>query len=156
VLVSFSSDGRISCNETFKKHLEEFCKFTGRTLINIQEADMDEVFKNVEYDWSGVEFDRSSVVACNPKEVHVVKPAEYPNSEATECEITHIHSDASSEALELIKAESSSWNIRGGLSAEYHIGASAGIGYTKQKSATVKHAKGENVVFLNLEPLNIY
>ena len=107
---------------------------------------MDEVFKNVEYDWSGIEFDRSSTVAFTPKEVRVGEAVEYPNTDDQECEETHTHNVRSTEVLEIIKTESSSWNIYGGLSAEYYVGASAGIGYTKQKSEAVKRSAGENIM----------
>ena len=136
------SDGRISCNEAFKKHLKEYCKFTGRTLI--EEDYTDEVFKKAEYDWSGVEFDRGSTVACTPEEVLVADATEYRNRGEKETEETYSHNVVSTAALEIIKTESSSWNIQGGLSAEYHVGASAGIGYTKQKSKATKHSAGEN------------
>lgn len=107
---------------------------------------MDEVFKNVEYDWSGIEFDRGSTVACPPEEVLVADATEYPNHGEKETEEIYSHNVGSTKALELIKTESSSWNIHGGLSAEYHVGTSAGIGYTKQKSEATKHSAGENIM----------
>ena len=107
---------------------------------------MDEVFKNVEYDWSGIEIYHSSTVAFTPKEVRVGAAVEYPNTDDQEHEVTHTHSVRSTEVLEIIKTESSSWNIHGGLSAEYYVGASTGIGYTKQNSEAVKRSAGENIM----------
>lgn len=143
IILGFS-DGRISCNEAFKKHLEEYCKFTGRTLDKEAYMYTDEVFKNAEYDWSGIEFDRGSTVVSTPEEVLVADATEYRNHGEKETEETYSHNVVSTAALEIIKTESSSWNIHGGLSAEYHVGASTGIGYTKQKSKATKHSTGEN------------
>lgn len=116
---------------------------------------MDEAFRNAEYDYSDVEFDCSSIVASNPKEVRVGEAAEYKNSEDQEREMTHTQSVGSTEGLEVIKTDSSSWNIHGGLSAEYHVGASTGIGYTKQQSETVKRIAGEGIIVLKVNSSNV-
>ncbi len=45
---------------------------------------------------------------------------------------------------ELIETVTSGWSITGGLSAEYQgIGASAGVGYTEQRTATMKQIQGK-------------
>ena len=141
-----SSAKRITCNDTFKKHLEEYLISTARTLVKIEEKYVDEAFKNAKYDYSGIEFDRSSIIESNPEKVRVGEAAEYKNSEDQEREITHTQSVGSTEGLELMKTELSSWNIHGGLSAEYHVGASTGIGYMKRQSESVKRISGKKIL----------
>ena len=120
--------------------------------MEIKEKYIDKAFKNAEYDYSSVEFDCSSIIESNPEKVCFGEAAEYKSSEDQEREITHTQSVGSTEGLELMKTQSSSWNICGGLSAEYHVSVS-----TERQTESVKRISGKKIVLpLSLNTSNNY
>ena len=137
---------RIVCNEKFEELLKAYLKSSGRTLAKeITEECMDEAFRDAKYDYSDVK-----VYCGSTKDVKLEKQplGDAVNSNDSE-------NKASVEAFtvtvkyivgtELTQTKLSGWNITGGLSAEYHIGASAGVGYTSQQSESIRHIKGTEV-----------
>ena len=146
-IIILPSAKRVVCNEKFEELLTRYLELSELTLANeITEACMDEAFKEAEYNYNDVEADRASTI--NDGELVKQPIGESVNSNSDDDKPTIESFDVAvtyTKGTELMETKISGWRFTGGLSAEYHVGMSAGVSYHKQQSVAVKSFKGEQV-----------
>ena len=134
---------QIVCNEPFKNLVERYLASSNETLVEIKEKYLDQAFKGTTYIHSSVEVDLGSIKELDPMKKCLGDAVTFTNNDNVDSNKTFTQIVEYTTGTELTETITSGWSITGGLSAEYQgIGASTAVGYTEQRSETIKQIRG--------------
>ena len=130
-------------NDSFKEYLTNYLQSFGETsrlryiTVKIKEKYLKQAFAKATSTYDNAEVHLESLKQST-KLKHLETPIFYPE-QPTERSEEYDREFTIDEGLEYTKTECSEWNLAGGLSLEYQgVGASSGIGYTRQQTKETK------------------